>query len=67
MRKPTIYAIDNFDYEGRMDEDAYEDAIAAVESRRAVVVLLILFVPILLAMVAYAILMILYELYSFWM
>lgn len=36
MRKPTIYAIDGFDYEGRMDESAYEDAIAAVESRRAV-------------------------------
>lgn len=36
MRKPTIYVIDDFDYEGRMDEDAYEDAIAAVESRRAV-------------------------------
>lgn len=33
----------------------------------AKVVLLILFVPILLAMVAYAILMILYELYSSWM
>lgn len=36
MRKQTIYVIDNFDYEGRMDEDAYEDAIAAVESRRVV-------------------------------
>lgn len=36
MHKPTIYVIDNFDYEGRMDEDAYEDAIAAVEGRRAV-------------------------------
>lgn len=36
MRKPTIYAIDGFDYEGRMDESAYEDAIAAVEGRRAV-------------------------------
>ena len=31
------------------------------------VVLLVLFVPILLAMVAYAILMILYELYCSWM
>lgn len=36
MRKQTIYVIDNFDYEGHMDEDAYEDAIASVESRRAV-------------------------------
>lgn len=36
MRKPTIYVIDGFDYEGRMDIDAYEDAIAAVEGRRAV-------------------------------
>ena len=33
----------------------------------AKVVLLVLFVPILLAMVAYAILMILYELYYSWM
>ena len=33
----------------------------------AKVVLLILFVPILLAMIAYAILMTLYELYCFWM
>ena len=36
MRKQTIYVIDNFDYEGRMDEDAYEDAIAAIEGRRVV-------------------------------
>lgn len=35
MRKPTIYAIDDFDYEGRMDESAYEGAITAVEGRRA--------------------------------
>lgn len=33
----------------------------------AKVVLLVLFVPILLAMIAYAILMILYELYCYWM
>ena len=33
----------------------------------AKVVLLVLFVPILLAMIAYAILMILYELYCSWM
>ena len=33
----------------------------------AEVVLLILFIPILLAMVAYAIIMILYELYCSWM